>query len=193
MNLLKKLQDRSNSTCELCSSTENLKVYEVPPSSKGTIDDSILACETCIDQIENPEKVDANHWRCLNDSMWSEVSAVQVMAWRMLIRLKAEGWPQDLLDMLYFDEETLVWARATGEDEEESEKIIHRDVNGVVLQAGDSVVLIKDLKVKGSSMIAKQGTAVRRISLDRDNAEYIEGKVGPTQIVIITKYVKKIG
>ena len=71
-------------------------------------------------------------------------------------------------------------------------KIIHRDVNGVVLQAGDSVVLIKDLKVKGSSMVAKQGTAVRRISLDRDNAEYIEGKVGPTQIVIITKYVKKI-
>jgi protein PhnA len=64
-------------------------------------------------------------------------------------------------------------------------------VNGVVLQAGDSVVLIKDLKVKGSSMVAKQGTAVRNIRLDRENAEYIEGKVGPTQIVIITKYVKK--
>ena len=44
-------------------------------------------------------------------------------------------------------------------------EIVHRDVNGVVLQAGDSVVLIKDLKVKGSSMVAKQGTAVRRISL----------------------------
>mgnify|MGYP001033199980 FL=1 len=42
-------------------------------------------------------------------------------------------------------------------------------------------------------MLAKQGTAVRRISLDRDNAEYIEGKVGATQIVIVTKYVKKIG
>ena len=52
--------------------------------------------------------------------------------------------------------------------------------------------MIKDLKVKGSSMVAKQGTAVRRISLDSENAEYIEGKVGPTQIVIITKYVKKL-
>lgn len=192
MSILKKLQDRSNSTCELCSSTENLKAYSVPPDSKGTIDDSIFACDICIDQIENPDHVDANHWRCLNDSMWSEVAAVQVIAWRMLTRLRAEGWPQDLLDMLYLDEENLKWAQATGEGVEESEKIIHRDVNGVVLQTGDSVVLIKDLKVKGSSMVAKQGTAVRRISLDRDNAEYIEGKVGPTQIVIITKYVKKI-
>jgi protein PhnA len=63
----------------------------------------------------------------------------------------------------------------------------------VVLQQGNSVVLIKDLKVKGSSMVAKQGTAVRRISLDSDNAEYIEGKVDGQHIVIITKYVKKIG
>ncbi len=192
MSLLKKLQSRSESKCELCSATENLNIYEVPPTSKGTIDDSILACETCIDQIENPDQVDANHWRCLNDSMWSEVAAVQVIAWRMLTRLRAEGWPQDLLDMLYLDEENLDWAKATGEGEDEEEKIIHRDVNGVVLQAGDSIVLIKDLKVKGSSMVAKQGTAVRRISLDRENAEFIEGKVGPTQIVIITKYVKKI-
>ncbi|MCK5401125.1 MAG: alkylphosphonate utilization protein, partial [Flavobacteriaceae bacterium] len=141
---------------------------------------------------ENPDTVDANHWRCLNDSMWSAVPAVQVVAWRMLNRLKSEGWPQDLLDMMYLDEDALKWAQATGEGEDETEKIIHRDVNGVVLQAGDSVVLIKDLKVKGSSMVAKQGTAVRRISLDRDNAEYIEGRVGAQQIVIITKYVKKI-
>lgn len=192
MSLVKKLHERSESKCELCSSTENLNIYEVPPTSKGTVDDSILACATCIDQIENPDNVDVNHWRCLNESMWSEVSAVQVIAWRMLTRLRAEGWSQGLLEMLYLDEETLKWAKSTGEGEDESEKIIHRDVNGVILQTGDSVVLIKDLKVKGSSMIAKQGTAVRRISLDRENAEYIEGKVGPTQIVIITKYVKKI-
>jgi len=94
--------------------------------------------------------------------------------------------------MLYLDEENLKWAKATGEGEEEENKVIHRDVNGVILQNGDSVVLIKDLKVKGSSLIAKQGTAVRRISLDRENEKFIEGKVGPTQIVIITDYVKKI-
>jgi len=193
MSISKKLHARSESKCELCASDEDLKVYEVPPTSKGNGDDSILACSNCIRQIENPDAMDANHWRCLNDSMWSEVAAVQVVAWRMLTRLRAEGWPQDLLDMLYLDEENLKWAKATSEGVEEDEnKIVHRDVNGVVLQAGDSVVLIKDLKVKGSSMVAKQGTAVRRISLDRNNAEYIEGKVGPTQIVIITKYVKKI-
>ena len=70
--------------------------------------------------------------------------------------------------------------------------MIHRDVNGVVLENGDSVVLIKDLKVKGSSLVAKQGTAVRNIRLDYENETFIEGKVGPTQIVIITEYVKKI-
>ena len=192
MSILNKLQERSGSTCELCTSSENLSMYKLPPMPIGTVDDSILACETCIHQIENPDAVDVNHWRCLNDSMWSEVAAVQVVAWRMLTRLRAEGWPQDLLDMLYLDDENLKWAKATGEGLEEEQKIIHRDVNGVILQAGDSVVLIKDLKVKGSSLVAKQGTAVRRISLDPENAEFIEGKVGPTQIVIITKYVKKL-
>jgi protein PhnA len=192
MDILKKLQERSGSTCELCASDKNLSMYKVPPMPVGTVDDSILACETCVDQIENPDNVDANHWRCLNDSMWSEVATVQVVAWRMLTRLSAEGWPQDLLDMLYLEEENLKWAKATGEGEEEENKVIHRDVNGVILQNGDSVVLIKDLKVKGSSLIAKQGTAVRRISLDRENEKFIEGKVGPTQIVIITDYVKKL-
>ena len=192
MSILKELEERSGSKCELCSATENLQVFEVPPVSTGGIDGSLLACKTCVEQIENPENTQANHWRCLNDSMWSEYAAVQVVAWRMLSRLKAEGWPQDLLDMLYLDEETLAWAKATGEGEEESEKIIHRDVNGVILAAGDSVVLIKDLKIKGSSQVAKQGTAVRNIRLDRDNAEFIEGKVGPTQTVIITQYVKKL-
>jgi len=192
MGLLEDLQSRSGNVCELCTATENLKAYEVPPKSTGGVDGSLLACENCISQIENPDTVDANHWRCLNDSMWSEHTAVQVMAWRMLSRLKAEGWTQDLLDMMYLDDEALEWAKAKGDGVEEDEKIIHRDVNGVILQNGDNVVLVKDLKVKGSSLVAKQGTAVRRISVDRENAEFIEGKVGPTQIVIITKYVKKI-
>lgn len=192
MNLFEQLQDRSGLQCELCSATDNLKVYEVPPVSVGGMDGSLFCCETCIGQIENPDTTDPNHWRCLNDCMWSEHKAVKVIAWRMLSRLKAEGWPQELLDMMYLEDDVRQWAEATREGEEEAERIIHRDVNGVVLQNGDSVVLVKDLKVKGSSLVAKQGTAVRRISLDRENAEYIEGKVGAQQIVIITRYVKKI-
>ena len=186
------LNKRSGSQCELCTAEENLKVFAVLPTKKGGLDESILACSTCIDQIENPAIVDLNHWRCLNDSMWNENTAVQVIAWRMLSRMRAAGWPKELLDMMYLDEDTLAWAQATGEGEEDENKVIHRDSNGVILSTGDSVVLIKDLKVKGSSMVAKQGTAVRNIRLDHENAEYIEGRVDGQTIVIITQYVKKI-
>ena len=193
MGFQRELSKRSDNACELCAQTEQLQVFEVKPfTKKATLNESIYACTTCVSQIETPELVDANHWRCLNDSMWSEVPAVQVVAWRMLNRLKNEGWPQDLLDMLYLEEDILNWAKATGEAEDEEDKVIHKDSNGVVLKAGDSVVLIKDLPVKGSSMVAKRGTAVRRVSLDHNNAEYIEGRVDGQQIVIITKYVKKI-
>ncbi len=187
----KELQQRSDNKCELCGNSENLSVFEVPNSPENISESAILICETCKEQIENPEKIQPNHWRCLNESMWSTVPAVQVMAWRMLNTIKTEGWPQDLLDMMYLDEETAAWAKA-GIAENNTEKIIHRDSNGVILEAGDSVVLIKDLKVKGSSMVAKQGTAVRRISLDHENEKYIEGKVDGQQIVIITDFVKKI-
>ena len=192
MSFERELNQRASQQCELCGQTEKLSAYEVPHSPKEGLDAHILLCATCLSQLDDAEARDPNHWRCLNDSMWSTVPAVQVMAWRMLHRLKGEGWPQDLLDMMYLEDEVLEWAKATGEGEEESEHVIHRDVNGVVLENGDSVVLVKDLKVKGSSMVAKQGTAVRRISLDRDNAEYIEGKVDGQHIVIITKYVKKL-
>jgi protein PhnA len=188
----KELNTRSNNTCEICGSNHELISYEVAPApNNGRLEDYILICDTCHGQIENPDTVDANHWRCLNDSMWSEIPAVQVMAWRMLQRLKQEGWPQDLLDMLYLEEETLAWAKATGEGEDKEAEEFHKDCNGVRLLAGDSVVLIKDLTVKGGGFTAKRGTAVRNISLDHNNPTYIEGKVNGQTIVIITEYVKK--
>ncbi len=189
---LQQLYDRSGACCEMCSATENLKSYDLPNSPNDINETNVLLCETCLGQIENPDTIDVNHWRCLNDSMWSEFPAVQVLSWRMLNRLKAEGWPQDLLDMLYLDEDTLAWAKASGEGNEAGDSIKHIDSNGVVLEAGDTVVLIKDLDVKGSSITAKRGTAVRRISLVHDNAEQIEGKVDGQQIVILTKFVKKV-
>ena len=192
MSLERELNKRANNKCELCGNEEHLQIHTLAPIKDVSLNKSLTACKTCVGQIENPDTTDANHWRCLNDSMWSEHQAVQVTAWRMLSRLRNEGWPQDLLDMMYLEDDVLEFAKATGEGEADPEKLIHRDVNGVVLQAGDSVVLIKDLKVKGSSLVAKQGTAVRNIRLDRDNETYIEGKVGPTQIVIITEYVKKL-
>lgn len=191
MSLEKELYTRSGSKCELCGKTDELKCYEIPPTSNGRADQALLICNICYGQIENQEMVDANHWRCLNDSMWSTVPAVQVMAWRMLTRLRAEGWPQDLLDMLYLDEETAIWAKANGDGDSQDDAIKHVDSNGAVLQAGDTVVLIKDLDVKGATFTAKRGTAVRGISLVEDNPEHIEGKVNGQQIVILTKFVKK--
>ena len=192
MNLEIELQRRSGNKCELCTSENDLNIVGVGPNSKMIVDDTIYVCHTCFNQINNKDEINANHWRCLNESMWSEVEAVKVVAWRMLNRLKAESWPQDLLDMMYLDVDTLKWAKAEGDDLDESEKVIHKDINGVVLESGDSVVLIKDLKVSGGGFTAKRGTAVRRISLDMDNSEYIEGRVDGQQIVILTQYVKKL-
>ncbi|MGV8993011.1 MAG: PhnA domain-containing protein [Flavobacterium sp.] len=188
MNLERELNKRSNGACELCGSTENLKQYDILPQKKTGLDESILLCATCTDQIENPESADANHWRCLNDSMWSEHIPVQVMSYRLLKRFGNH----ELAEQIYMDEETAEWAKATAEGEEDENKLVHRDSNGVILNTGDSVVLIKDLKVKGSSMVAKQGTAVRNIRLDHENETYIEGRVDGQQIVIITQYVKKL-
>lgn len=185
------LKSRSQNLCELCGSTENLGVFEVSNAPQSGSEAAIYVCENCKVQIEDSEKTEPNHWRCLNDSMWSEIPAVQVVAWRMLNRLKHEGWPQDLLDMMYLDEETAAWAKAGLENGGEK-KLTHRDSNGNILEAGDSVVLIKDLKVKGSSLVAKQGTTVRRISLDHENEKFIEGRVEGQQIVIITDFVKKV-
>ncbi len=191
MSIERDVTKRAENRCELCKSEEPLALYEVPNSPTEGVEATVLVCQRCSSQFDSEER-DINHWRCLNDSMWSTVPAVQVMAWRMLHRIKAAGWPQDLLDMIYMDEELLRWAAAAGDAQDTSNTIVHRDVNGAILEAGDSVVLIKDLKVKGSSMVAKQGTAVRRISLDQDNEKYIEGKVDGQQIVLVTDYVKKM-
>jgi protein PhnA len=191
MSTEKALHARSESKCELCGATEGLEVYAVPPTSTGGVDECVLICNSCREQIENPDRVDVHHWRCLNDSMWSQVPAVQVMAWRMLARLSGEGWPQELLDMLYLDEETLAWAQATGEGENDESDVRHLDSNGALLEVGDTVTLIKDLNVKGANFTAKRGTAVRGISLVADNPEQIEGRVNGQQIVILTKFVKR--
>jgi protein PhnA len=111
----------------------------------------------------------------------------------MLNALRHEGWPQDLLDMLYLEADVLEWAKSVNQADtsEVEENVVHKDSNGAILQAGDTVVLIKDLDVKGGGFTAKRGTAVRGIALVDNNPEQIEGKVNGQQIVILTKFVKK--
>lgn len=110
MTIAAALAERSNNQCELCTSTTNLDVYEVPPVNEAHSDKCVYLCQLCKDQVEGQQDLNANHWHCLNDSMWSQVPAVQVVAYRMLNRLATEnGWAQDALDMLYLEDDTRAW------------------------------------------------------------------------------------
>ena len=192
MTIESTLFKRSGSKCELCSSDSGLSVYNVPPVKNADADHSILLCETCLSQVQNPESLDVNHWRALNESMWSELPAVQVMAWRQLKQLSGVGWAKDLFDQLFLDEETQKWAEAGLPEETGSETVKPtKDSNGTILQDGDSVTLIKDLDVKGANFTAKRGTLVKNITLT-SNPEHIEGKVNGTHIVLLTIYLKKV-
>lgn len=167
-------------TCPLCSADVPLERFAVEGGPEGA---SAEICTTCAAQIGGT--ADPNHWRGLASAMWSEDAAVQVIAARMLSRLSGEGWAQDLADQLYLDDETRAWAENVAEVSQ------HKDANGAPLAQGDTVVLIKDLPVKGAGFTAKRGTAVRGISLVADNPAHVEGRVEGQRIVILTQYVKK--
>ena len=191
MKLEALLLQRSENKCELCKSTEEVNFYEVLPQKSTNEQNCIMICATCLAQIEKKAELDSNHWQCLTETMWSEASGIQVVAWRMLNRLKNESWASDNLDMLFLDEETLVWAKATGDHDNDSAVDLHKDCNGVILQTGDTVVLTKSLDVKGSTLNAKMGTVVKNIRIVEENTEQIEGKIEGQVIVILTKYVRK--
>jgi len=99
--------------------------------------------------------MDVNHWRCLNESIWSEFDSVKVMSYGLLSRFNGEAWATDLLDQLYLDDSTLEWAKAGVPQENEPNDIKPTfDSNGAKLVDGDSVTLIKDLDVKGGGFTA---------------------------------------
>jgi protein PhnA len=66
-----------------------------------------------------------------------------------------------------------------------------KDSNGNLLLDGDSVKVIKDLKVKGTSSILKRGTVVKGIRLT-ENSEEIDCRVNKVAIVLKTCFVQKI-
>ncbi|HEX5710323.1 MAG TPA: PhnA domain-containing protein [Sulfuricurvum sp.] len=186
MSIKQTLIQRSSNQCELCAATENLDVFNIGDSSA---EQSLYLCDTCRTQINNPQTLDANHWRCLSDTMWSETPAVAVMSYRLLKAL-AET---DLVDMMYLEDDVKKWADAgllNAATEPKEGSVIHRDSNGTILNEGDTVTLIKDLDVKGAGFTAKRGTIVKNIHLT-DDAKFIEGKINGTQIVLVAEYMKK--
>ncbi|ATE59222.1 zinc ribbon domain-containing protein YjdM [Thauera sinica] len=105
--------------------------------------------------------------------------------------------PQCNSEYTYEDGESYVcpecaheWPRAAAEDSGEAAKVF-RDANGNVLQDGDTVTVIKDLKVKGSSLVVKVGTKVKNIRLV-DGDHDIDCKIdGIGAMKLKSEFVKK--
>ncbi len=176
------LLDRSGSKCELCGSENDLCEYIVEPK-----DEKILVCATCNEQLQDNSKLDETHMYCLSDAMWSEVDAVKVVSFRIFSIMKN----QDMLDMMYLEDDLKQWAEAGLPDEPDEDALVYRDANGVILNAGDTVVIIKDLPVKGAGFTAKQGVAVRNIGLVPGDETHIEGRVNGVKIHLKTCFLKK--
>lgn len=70
------------------------------------------------------------------------------------------------------------------------EALVVKDSNGTVLTEGDSVLLIKSLKVKGSAVTLKKGTLIKKIRLT-DNDEEVDCKVDNMSVVLKTCFLKK--
>src|SRR5690606_11677921 len=106
--LLDALNARSGGQCELCESRAGLRPHAVSPGD-DTADRSVLLCEECAARLEADE-LDPKHWFCLKESIWSGVPAVQVLSFRLLHRLRAEGWAAEALDQAYLADEVREWA-----------------------------------------------------------------------------------
>ena len=104
--------------------------------------------------------------------------------------------PQCKMENTYQDGENIIcpdcayeWPVAAKAAEDESEII--KDASGNVLQDGDTVILIKDLKVKGSSGTLKQGTKIKNIRLTSgDHA--IDCKIEGGSYEIKQSFVRKV-
>lgn len=188
---LESLTPRSGGNCELCGAKDADRVHGVAPHQDSNPDHAVQVCGTCAPQLEPGAALDANHWYCLQEAIWSEVPAVAVVSWRLLNQLSAEVWAQDLLGQAYLEDEVLAWAKEGAASEASSNDAVRTfDSNGTELFDGDSVTLIKDLDVKGTSFVAKRGTMVKGIRLTGD-PENIDGRVNKISIVLKTCFLKK--
>ena len=101
------------------------------------------------------------------------------------------------MENTYLDGENLIcpdcsheWS-ATASQEEVEEKRVHKDAHGNILNDGDTVTLIKDLKVKGSSLVIKGGTKIKNIRLI-DGDHDIDCKVDGQNMLLKSEFMKKV-
>lgn len=105
--------------------------------------------------------------------------------------------PKCGIDNTYFDASIMLcvcpdcgheFSKETSTDELENKT--PKDSNGTELFNNDSVTLIKDLKVRGSSLVLKRGTKVKSIRLTEDPEE-VDCKIDGTSLVLKTCFLKK--
>jgi len=113
------LAARSEGRCELCGAATPLTEQAVAPKKGQCAEECVAVCATCEAASAEPT-AHADHWRCLNDGMWSPVPAVQARVYRLLGALSTD-WASDLKDRMYLDEATLEWADAA------PTSVVHKD------------------------------------------------------------------
>ncbi len=75
--------------------------------------------------------------------------------------------------------------------EQDDDVVVQKDSNGNILENGDSIILIKDLKLKGSSTVIKKGTKAKNIRLTDEEGEIECSIDGMRGIVLKTEFIKK--
>lgn len=111
----KDLARRAKSKCELTGAAGvPLRAYEVPPvSAEPDPARTLLLSEACREALDRPEKLAGRTWQPLAEVVWSEMPAVQVVAWRMLNRLaKREDWAREVIEEVFLDPAVEAWAKS---------------------------------------------------------------------------------
>ncbi len=184
MAISKKLAERCQGLCELCSNLPATHEYTVSPKKDDQIENQVALCDSCLSAMD--KKDEADHWRCLEGSIWHQEASVQALSYRLLQHYKEEEWAHNVLSSVELDEDNVQWAMSAFAVAD-----THQDAFGNLLQNGDTVILTQALNVKGTNFTAAKGTIVKRIRLVSDNTAQIEGKINEQTIVILTKFVKK--
>jgi protein PhnA len=146
-------------------------IFNVEPGSDAEVTRGFLA----VAPPEQRRRVIAQIEGVIKDQISLEELGTETNRWFGDVG-EARDWLQSILKLL--------------ESASSGESLVVKDSNGAVLSEGDSVLVIKDLKVKGGSSDLKRGTLVKNIHLVND-AEVIECKVGGSTLVLKTCFLKK--
>ncbi len=114
----KELARRAKSKCELCEAAgEKLAIVELPPEPRDPeIERCVMLCDACAEAIREPKRFAAgDHWRCLAQTVWSEVPAVQAAALRLLKRQEgSQVWARETLESVFPEAEVELLAAEAG-------------------------------------------------------------------------------